>query len=59
MNVTDINPSNLPAMPLSERWNLPVCPAIYFVMQGDITLYIGRTKNLYRRWLTHHIWERL
>ncbi|BAZ19049.1 XRE family transcriptional regulator (plasmid) [Calothrix sp. NIES-4071] len=59
MNATDINPSNLPVIPISERRNLPDCPAIYFVMQGNIILYIGRTKSLCRRWLTHHIWERL
>ncbi|BAZ19085.1 XRE family transcriptional regulator (plasmid) [Calothrix sp. NIES-4071] len=59
MNVTDINISNLPTIPISERHNLPDCPAIYFVMQGDTILYIGQTRNLRKRWLAHQIWQHL
>lgn len=54
MNVAEINPLTLPSLPLSERKQLPSCSAIYFVMQGDRILYIGKTVNLAQRWATHN-----
>lgn len=54
MNVAEINPLTLPSLPLSERKQLPNCPAIYFVMQDEHILYIGKTINLTLRWATHN-----
>ncbi len=54
MNLTEINPLTLPSLHLSERRSLPRCKAIYFVIDGDIVLYIGQTVNLAQRWANHH-----
>ena len=54
MNVAEINPLTLPSLPLSERKQLPSCSAIYFVMQGDCVLYIGKTINLAQRLAAHN-----
>ena len=42
-----------------DRSQLPACPAVYFVLDGDAVLYIGRTRNLQQRWLAHHRWYQL
>lgn len=44
----------LESVSLLHRSQLPEIPAIYLVYQGERLLYIGRTKNLKQRWLTHH-----
>ncbi|MCC5638585.1 GIY-YIG nuclease family protein [Nostoc sp. CHAB 5844] len=44
----------MPSLPLASRKNLPGCPAIYFVLDGDRILYVGKTNNLWQRWITHH-----
>jgi excinuclease UvrABC nuclease subunit len=54
MNVAEIDPLTLPSLPLSEQKHLPSCSAIYFVMQGDRVLYIGKTVDLAQRWATHN-----
>lgn len=59
MNVASIDPLTLPSLPLSERSQLPNCPAIYFVMQNESVLYIGKTVNLAQRWAAHHKWNQL
>ena len=59
MNLTDINPLTLPSLPLGERKQLPKCSGIYFVIKDGDILYVGRTANLYQRWLAHHIWQHL
>ncbi|MEO0684746.1 MAG: GIY-YIG nuclease family protein [Cyanobacteria bacterium J06649_11] len=59
MNVAEINPLTLPSIPLLERTQLPNCSAIYFVMQDECVLYIGRTINLAQRWEAHHKWDQL
>jgi predicted GIY-YIG superfamily endonuclease len=64
---TNIDPLTLPSLPLGERYScgvaspthLPNCPAIYFVMQGEDILYIGKTINLVQRWVDHHKWNQL
>ena len=50
-----INPLNLPSLPLTERQKLPKLPAVYFAIgsSGEI-LYIGRSRNLATRWSVHH-----
>ena len=59
MNTNTIDPLTLPSLPLAERSQLPKCSAVYFVTKDDCILYIGRTANLYQRWLAHHIWQQL
>lgn len=49
-----VNPLNLPSLPLEWRKGFPKCPAIYFAISGEKILYIGRAKNLLRRWRHHH-----
>lgn len=53
MNTIEVNPFALPSLPLVERSGLPNLPAIYFVIAGEQVVYIGQTKNLVRRLLTH------
>lgn len=57
-------PFPLPSVSLSERCQLPNCPAVYFVLDGDsITnsrvLYVGQTVNLKKRWQNHNRWKQL
>ena len=59
MNSETVDPLALPSLPLVTRGELPNCPAIYFVLNGDAVLYIGRTNNLYQRWIAHHRWHQL
>ena len=59
MNPETVDPLTLPSLPLATRAELPNCPAIYFVLNGDAVLYIGRTNNLYQRWIAHHRWHQL
>ena len=54
MNVASIDPLTLPSLPLLERSHLSYCPAIYFVMQGECVLYIGKTINLAQRWANNN-----
>jgi predicted GIY-YIG superfamily endonuclease len=51
--------SKLPSLPLASRKDLPGCPAIYFVLDGDRILYIGKANNLWQRWTTHHRFKQL
>lgn len=59
MNPETVDPLALPSLPLATRAELPNCPAIYFVLNGDAVVYIGRTNNLYQRWVAHHRWHQL
>lgn len=56
---TNLDLLTLPSLPLNQRSQLPNCPAIYFVMQGEHVLYIGKTINLAQRWVDHHKWNQL
>ena len=49
-----INPLELPALKYSEKLLFPKTPCIYFVVEKAVVLYVGRTKNLFKRWLHHH-----
>lgn len=57
--VTRVELSTLPSLPLASRKNLPGCPAIYFVLDGDRVLYIGKATNLWHRWTAHHRFKQL
>lgn len=60
MLLNNFNISELPAIKLSEKSNLPNCAAIYFVSnnQGQV-IYVGRTVNLVERWREHHRYNQL
>ena len=59
MNPATINPLTLPSLSLPNRSTLPPCPAVYFVLEGDRVLYVGRSGNLQQRWMTHHRYNQL
>jgi ribosomal protein S1 len=59
LNPTTINPLTLPSLLLSDRYQLPNCLAVYFVLEGERILYIGRTANLKQRWRHHQRWDQL
>jgi hypothetical protein len=59
MNPTTINPLALPSLSLANRSALPTCPAVYFALEGDRVLYVGRASNLQQRWTTHHRYSQL
>ncbi|MBD2303209.1 GIY-YIG nuclease family protein [Nostoc sp. FACHB-190] len=59
MNVKIINPLKLPSLSLASRKDLPGCPAIYFVLDGDYVLYVGKTNNLQQRWTAHQVLNRV
>ncbi|MEP1080041.1 GIY-YIG nuclease family protein [Leptolyngbya sp. PL-A3] len=56
----EFNLLTLPSRLLSQRDQLPACPAIYFALDSkDRILYIGRAINLVERWRDHHRLEQL
>ena len=59
MNPLGIDFSTLPSLPLASRSGLPTCPAVYFALEGDRVLYVGRSGNLQQRWITHHRYSQL
>lgn len=50
-----IDPQALPSIPFEWHNALPKCPAIYFVLQNEEILYIGRAADLMKRWRNHPI----
>jgi hypothetical protein len=45
---------SIPSLPVVDRGNLPPIPAVYLVFTSDNRLlYIGQTRNLNQRWMTH------
>ncbi|MBW4575603.1 MAG: GIY-YIG nuclease family protein [Aphanothece sp. CMT-3BRIN-NPC111] len=60
MLLENLNISELPAVDLLEKGDLPNCAAIYFVSdsKGQV-LYIGRTVNLVKHWREHHRFNQL
>jgi excinuclease UvrABC nuclease subunit len=59
MNPSNIDLSALPSLFLASRSDLPTCPAVYFVLESDRVLYIGRSGNLQQRWVNHHRYKQL
>jgi len=59
MNLATINPLTLPSLSLANRSALPPCLAVYFALEGDHVLYVGRSVNLQQRWITHHRYSQL
>lgn len=55
MAFSKIDFDNLPLVSLAQKYYLPKCPAIYFVLnQKREILYVGRSINLLYRWRDHH-----
>lgn len=59
MKTDIVNLSALPKLPLTDKRLLPSCPAVYFVIQEDTVLYIGKAVNLAQRWGSHQRWYQL
>ncbi len=56
----DFDLSKLPSLFLSQKDNLPQCPAIYFAIDSqNRVLYVGKAVNLLARWKNHHRQEQL
>lgn len=55
MNLSNVNPLELPSLPLGMRSLLPVTAGIYFALSADNEiLYIGKSDNIAKRWRQHH-----
>lgn len=39
--------------------DLPPVSGVYFVMAGRSIVYVGSARNIYARWLDHHVVQRL
>jgi len=51
----NIDVRDLPCIPITDLHLLPVESGLYFVINQDhLILYIGQTKSLLTRWMTHH-----
>ncbi|MDJ0634921.1 MAG: GIY-YIG nuclease family protein [Xenococcaceae cyanobacterium MO_188.B29] len=52
--------SELPSFPLSWKKALPKTSGIYFAIDSeDVIHYIGMSKNINNRWISHHRYEQL
>lgn len=52
---TKIELAALPSVPFDQRSALPSCQGVYFALAADgAVLYIGKAKNIFTRWLSHH-----
>lgn len=55
VDVSTVNISTLPSLPVAKRRELPNCPAVYFaISESREILYIGRSRSLVERWRAHH-----
>lgn len=54
-----INPFMLPFVELDDHVLLPSKPGLYFVIDGDRILYIGKSQNLRIRWSAHHRYKQI
>jgi hypothetical protein len=60
MDIETINPTTLPSVPLNQKANLPMIPAVYFALRNDDTVvYIGKAVCLKTRWAAHHRYAQL
>lgn len=55
MNPESIDPNSLPYLPFESKNKLPKIMAIYFVLDGEDVIYVGRSVNLKERWLNHSL----
>ena len=54
MKKTEVHPVEFESVYLDCVHELPDRPGIYFAMQEDEILYVGQSKNIRRRWQSHH-----
>lgn len=55
LNVSEINPSELPFVCLKDKKHLPGVPGLYFVTDNSSRVrYVGISRNLKVRWSVHH-----
>jgi hypothetical protein len=54
LNREQINPFDLPSVPLEKLDDLPNISAIYVANSGEEILYIGKTTGIQQRWVSHH-----
>lgn len=56
IDIEAINIQSLPSLFVLKRDELPEVSSVYFVVNQDNDVeYIGRTKNLRKRWKAHHL----
>jgi len=54
-----VDPFSLPCVDLDDKTALPRKPGLYFVIDGQRLLYIGRSKDLNQRWKGHHRYKQI
>lgn len=55
----NINPQNLPYVPLKLVRHIIATPTIYFCLNGEEVVYIGMTTNIKRHWRGHPLSQKL
>ncbi|MCC5609894.1 helix-turn-helix domain-containing protein [Nostoc sp. CHAB 5834] len=53
-NIQQIKPLKLPSLSLTDKRSLPSIRCVYFVLEGDEVVYLGRSTDLRFRWRQHH-----
>lgn len=59
INPATVDPLKLPSLPLSRRSQLPNIKAVYFVLESEKVIYIGKTLSLTKRWIVHHKYKEI
>jgi hypothetical protein len=55
IDITQVNPFDLPSVPIDKRSGLPETSGIYFALsEAEDILYIGKATSIRRRWEMHH-----
>jgi hypothetical protein len=54
IDLESLDLATLPSLPLGQRASLPNIVAIYFVLDAERLLYVGRATFLRQRWYQHH-----
>jgi excinuclease UvrABC nuclease subunit len=58
-DINTIDPLSLPARSYADRRYLPALSAVYFVIASRDIVYIGQSRNLFKRWRGHPIATRM
>lgn len=51
-----LTPFNLPSLYIFKKISLPIQMGIYFIINNQAILYIGKASNLRERWIKHEKW---
>ena len=54
INPSEVSPLSLPFVGLSEKRKLPHRSGIYFVIEGETIIYIGKAISILLRWQGHN-----